>query len=290
MLLLLFGCVVILLGLLVFGVGLAITHYDDFHDTLGLKEQVNPDIDYVQYWIGIPYVITGISVACSAVNLRRFSLTMCTFILSVVCVVLSLAGLVVDGPDWVKWKNFRASQRYWEGQDGYACVSKNDTCSCVGKTSQYIALFTDCETLGDLAATYGVLIASFIIVLTILLATIILMVYILSSKAERARRTRKDRGVVTTVIQTKSSQRRNDEPVVIPNTNQGYEEQLTASRRNQGHSNDERTRIIQDAYKSKGSGDLNYQNREGNVGSAEANGGMIMLDPGHFKLEDDDIS
>ena len=52
-----------------------------------------------------------------------------------VCVVLSLAGLVVDGPDWVKWKDMRALQRYWEGQDGYACTTKQGQCACDGKTS-----------------------------------------------------------------------------------------------------------------------------------------------------------
>ena len=46
--------------------------------------------------------------------------------------MLSLAGLVVDGPDFVLWKNRRAMQKYWEGRDGYACVSEGDKCVCNG--------------------------------------------------------------------------------------------------------------------------------------------------------------
>lgn len=52
--LLIFGSFVILLGLLVLAVGLAITHHDDFHDRTAIKEEVEPEIDYVQYWIGLP--------------------------------------------------------------------------------------------------------------------------------------------------------------------------------------------------------------------------------------------
>ena len=53
-LLLIFGAFVIILGLLVLGIGLAITHNDTFHDTIGLKEKIESTIDYVQYWIGLP--------------------------------------------------------------------------------------------------------------------------------------------------------------------------------------------------------------------------------------------
>lgn len=53
-LLLTFGGSVMLLGLLLLAIGLAVTHNDKFHDGIGLKEQIESTIDYVQYWIGIP--------------------------------------------------------------------------------------------------------------------------------------------------------------------------------------------------------------------------------------------
>lgn len=53
-LLLIFGASVIILGLLVLGVGLAVEHNDTFHDTTGLKEQIESTVDYVEYWIGLP--------------------------------------------------------------------------------------------------------------------------------------------------------------------------------------------------------------------------------------------
>ena len=52
--LLIFGAFVVILGLLVLGVGLAVTHNDTFHDTIGLKEEIESTVDYVQYWIGLP--------------------------------------------------------------------------------------------------------------------------------------------------------------------------------------------------------------------------------------------
>ena len=52
--LLIFGAFVVILGLLVLGVGLVVTHNDTFHDTTGLKEKIESTIDYVQYWIGLP--------------------------------------------------------------------------------------------------------------------------------------------------------------------------------------------------------------------------------------------
>ena len=62
LLLLLFGGFVILLGLLVLSVGLAISHHDDFHNTKGLEAKVKPEIDYVQYWIGLPVRKTSCSI------------------------------------------------------------------------------------------------------------------------------------------------------------------------------------------------------------------------------------
>ena len=53
-LLLVFATAVIIIGILVLGLGLAITHNDAFYETLGLKEQVESRVDYVQYWIGLP--------------------------------------------------------------------------------------------------------------------------------------------------------------------------------------------------------------------------------------------
>ena len=53
-LLLIFGASVIILGLVVLGVGLAVAHNDTFHDTTGLKEQIESTVDYVEYWIGLP--------------------------------------------------------------------------------------------------------------------------------------------------------------------------------------------------------------------------------------------
>ena len=50
--------------------------------------------------------------------------------------MLSLAGLVVEGPDWVLWKDLQATQRYWEGQDGFACTSSGDACVCNGGQGQ----------------------------------------------------------------------------------------------------------------------------------------------------------
>jgi hypothetical protein len=54
LLLLIFGAFVIILGILVLGLGLAVTHNDTFHETIGLKAKIESTVDYVQYWIGIP--------------------------------------------------------------------------------------------------------------------------------------------------------------------------------------------------------------------------------------------
>lgn len=276
-LLLISGSFVILLGIAVLALGLAITHSDDFHDTVQIKVQVEPGIDYVQYWIGLPYIITGISVACSAVNLRRVSLTVCTITLSIICIVLSLAGLVVDGPDFAKWKDFRASQRYWERQDGYACSTKDNTCSCASQTTtRIVAGFTDCKTLMDLSSLYGVLISCFVFVLVILFATVILIVYVITTKKEKAKRSsRKSRRKMPEVIEITELQKTFEEPVANPSsTNQRYEppsDKIQTTHRD---------------YKEKEVDSVSQHNtRE----TGDVNGGMVMMDPGHFQLGDDDI-
>lgn len=276
------------------GLGLAVTHNDTFHETIGLKAKIESTVDYVQYWIGIPYIFTGLSLACSAVNLRKVSLTVWTIFVSLICVVLSLAGLVVDGPDFVLWKDYRAREKYWEGQDGFACSSVGDTCQCsdsIRTAPVSISDFTDCETLMKLSSIYGVLIGCFIIGLVLLLASVFMIVYIVTSEREKARREGKPYYQTTRVVEAKHTD------TVFENPVQDY----TNSVRNQGYEYPVAPPAVPEPPKPAPSKPAPYrdykttapesvsQHNHDDASSIVDNGGIVMMDPGRFRLGDDDI-
>ena len=290
--LIIFGAAVIILGLLVLGIGLAITHNDRFSESLGIREQIESTIDYVQYWIGLPYVFAGLSVACSAVNLRKVVLTVCTIVVSLICVVLSLAGLVVDGPDFVWWKDLRAYQRYWEGQDGFSCSSNGDTCECKNgaNTPLMVTGITDCETLMILSSLYGLLTGCFIVVLVILLASVFVIVYIVTSKREQSKR-----GGTTyyhtsdDLAETARPETVLEHPVrEVTNPAQGHEYPIGPAPVPEPPRLPPAKPIPYKDHKSGVSDSVSQQNND-DVSTVVENEGIVMMDPGRFRLGDDDI-
>ena len=47
-----------------------------------------------------------------------------------VCIILSLFAMVLEGVDWVTWKNMDNMRRIWEDKDGYSCSNGGHTCVC----------------------------------------------------------------------------------------------------------------------------------------------------------------
>ncbi|XP_028408048.1 uncharacterized protein LOC114530648 [Dendronephthya gigantea] len=284
-LLLLFGGFVVLLGLVVLAIGLTITHNDTFHETTDLKKEVEPKIDYVQYWVGFPYIIAGLSVLCSSINLQSISLTATSILLSLVCVVLSLAGLMVDGPDFNDWKSYRAMQRYWEGQDGYACFSEGYTCVCngTGNAQKVITGFTDCETLMKLTSLYGVLIGCFIIGLVLLLISVFMIVYNVTSKREKARR----RGDEYFTTMNDVVEETRQEPVFDnPVTNHtGYEYQMGPP----AVEAPSKPAPYREYKQSTTADSTSHMNNLDDTSTIAENDGVVIMDPGRFRLGDDDI-
>ena len=56
--------------------------------------------------------------------------TITTFLFFHLCIILSLFAMVLEGVDWVTWKNMDSLRRHYEDKDGFSCNSINYTCAC----------------------------------------------------------------------------------------------------------------------------------------------------------------
>ena len=175
-------------GLVVLTCGFVVNYIDDFEIKDGgqmLESKVESQFDYTQYWIGFPFLITAILSVCSGQFQRTRSLTTATIIFFHICIILSLFGMVLEGVDWVEWKNLDSMRRNWEDKDGYSCSSTGHTCTCTHRSTNAttrISEFASCSNITSLSGLFGAITASAIIGIFLSLAGIVIILKSLSWK------------------------------------------------------------------------------------------------------------
>lgn len=178
--------ILIAVGYLLFGVvavicGFVINYHDDFEATdggLALESTVEAQFDYTQYWLGIPFLIAAVFSLCSAMFQRIRSLTTVTIIIFHICIILSLFAMVLEGVDWVTWKNLDRERRKMEDKDGYSCSSPGYSCVCTHiatNKTQTISSYATCSNITSLSGLFGAIVASAIIGIFLSLAGIVVM-------------------------------------------------------------------------------------------------------------------
>ncbi|CAB3993886.1 Hypothetical predicted protein [Paramuricea clavata] len=99
---------------------------------------------------------------------------------------LSLFAIVLDGPDWIEWKNVDRTMKFWENKDNYTCSSNDKTCGCqqggAGSQNIMISIIANCDDVVYLGAIYGVIVGGAVIGFSLCLATLLVMVNSVSWK------------------------------------------------------------------------------------------------------------
>ncbi|XP_028407996.1 uncharacterized protein LOC114530605 [Dendronephthya gigantea] len=176
----------LLFGLVTVTCGFVLNYHDDFKASNGgeeLEAIVKSEFDYTQYWLGLPFLITGALSIASGMCQNNRSLTLVTFTCLFLCITLSLFAMVLEGVDWVKWKNMDRLHNTLDGKDEYSCSSTNHTCICVGgNENKIISKYATCSNVTSLSGLFGGIAASAVIGIFLSLAGIVIILKSLSWK------------------------------------------------------------------------------------------------------------
>ena len=174
------GLSLLLTSVAILVAGCLLLYHENFLGSDGLKDKIQIQFDYSHYWLGGIYLLTALLTLSSACrqNRRRMTFIAATFL--TMAIALSLFAVVLDGPDWIEWKDVDRTLKFWESKDKYTCKSRNKTCSCGnnGQNSENITISTiaNCDDVLYLVAIYGVIAGGAVIGFVICLASLLIMV------------------------------------------------------------------------------------------------------------------
>ncbi|CAB3993882.1 Hypothetical predicted protein, partial [Paramuricea clavata] len=178
-------------GLVTITCGFIVNYLEDFEVTDGgqaLESAVESEFDYTQYWLGFPFLITAVLSVCSGLFQTTRSLTSTTVVFFHLCIILSLFAMVLEGVDWVTWKNMDSLRKNWEDKDGYSCSSVGHSCVCAHTTTNAtmpVSSWASCSNISSLSGLFGAITASAIIGIFLSLAGIVVILNSLSWKPHR---------------------------------------------------------------------------------------------------------
>lgn len=180
----------LLFSMVAIACGFIINYHNDFQATDGgteLEATLQAQFDYSQYWLGFPYFITAILSIFSGTVQKRRSLNITTAVFFHICIVLGLFAIVLEGTDWVMWKNMYREHQVWEDKDDYTCTSdgKKCVCSASGQLPRSISAFATCSNISTLSGLYGGIVASGIMGIFLSLAGIVVILKSFSWKPRR---------------------------------------------------------------------------------------------------------
>lgn len=174
------GCCFLLISTVVLALGFVLNFHDDYD-----ADQVDEEIDYTQYWVGLIFFITSFVAIATGVNQRNRWLVLIALFLFLVCILVSLFALVVEGNDWVKHKDAVRRKSFWDSED-YDCKSVDSTCVCTtAKTPpelEWISTKVDCDMLGRLNYIYGGLVCCILVGVFLALSSLIIVVIFIPMK------------------------------------------------------------------------------------------------------------
>ena len=168
------GFCFLLISAAVIACGFVLNYQSDFD-----YEQVDEEHDYTQYWLGFVLFITAFVAIAAGTRQRSRWLVLSAMFLFFICILVSLFALVVEGNDWINYKNAIRRQEFWESED-YECTSPSSTsCACSnGNPSdlQMISSRVDCETLERVNYLYGGLVCCILAAIFFALSSLIIVI------------------------------------------------------------------------------------------------------------------
>ncbi|XP_028407972.1 uncharacterized protein LOC114530589 [Dendronephthya gigantea] len=176
----------LLFGLVIVACGFTLNYHDDFKasdDGETLKLFVESQFDYTQYWLGLPFLITGALSMASSMCQKNRSLVTVTFLCLSTCLILSLFAMILEGIDWNTWNNRDRFRKALE-EDDYSCSTQSQSqfhpshscvCQHPEQGSWTVLSFATCSTITRLSGLFGTIAASAVFGMFLSLAGIVII-------------------------------------------------------------------------------------------------------------------